>query len=172
MMYFITGGTRSGKSSYAMKLALSKADNPIYVATARIWDSEFAQRIQRHETDRDERWQLIEEEKEVSGVLQTHDRVVLVDCLTLWLTNYFVDSKNDIDFCLQAIKSELTSLAGQTKDLIIISNEIGMGLHADTEVGRKFTDLQGWSNQFVAEMADEVVFMVSGLPMIVKNSDK
>jgi len=172
MFYFVTGGARSGKSRYAMNLALSISDNPIYVATARIWDKEFEARVKRHVTDRDERWQLLEEEKHVSASEIVQDRVVLVDCLTLWLTNYFVDSKNDIDFCLRVIKNELSALQEKSRHLILISNEIGMGLHADTEVGRKFTDLQGWSNQFAAEIADDVTFMVSGLPMAVKSSLK
>lgn len=170
MIYFITGGARSGKSRYAMNLALSMSENPLYVATARIWDKEFEERVKHHVTDRDDRWQLLEEEKNVSASPEIESRVVLVDCLTLWLTNFFVDSKNDIDFCVESIKEELKELSKRSKHLILVSNEIGMGLHADTEVGRKFTDLQGWSNQFATELADEVVFMVSGLPMILKSN--
>ncbi len=172
MIYFITGGARSGKSSYAMNLALSMSENPVYVATARIWDNEFEERVKNHMTDRDDRWQLLEEEKHVSDSPQIESRVVLVDCLTLWLTNFFVDSKNDIDYCLEAIKDELRKISIKSDHLIVISNEIGMGLHADTEVGRKFTDLQGWSNQFMADLADEAIFMVSGLPMVVKSTEK
>ena len=169
MFYFVTGGTRSGKSRYAMDLALSLSDNPIYVATARIWDEDFADRVKRHESDRDDRWQLLEEEKYVSSNKQIEERIVLVDCLTLWLTNFFTDSNSDIDYTLAEIKKELDLLVTKASSVVLISNEIGMGMHADTDIGRKFADLQGWANQYAAQKADEVIFMVSGLPMTVKS---
>lgn len=170
MFYFVTGGTRSGKSRYAMDLALSLSNSPLYVATARIWDDDFAERVKRHESDRDDRWQLLEDEKYVSSNKQIEGRIVLVDCLTLWLTNFFLDSDSDIDFCLTEIKKEIDLLVTKASSVVLISNEIGMGMHADTEVGRKFADLQGWANQYAAQKADEVIFMVSGLPMTVKSS--
>ena len=169
MFYFVTGGTRSGKSRYAMDLALSLSDNPIYVATARIWDEDFADRVKRHESDRDDRWQLLEEEKYVSSNKQIEERIVLVDCLTLWLTNFFTDSNSDIDYTLAEIKKELDLLVTKASSVVLISNEIGMGMHADTDIGRNFADLQGWANQYAAQKADEVIFMVSGLPMTVKS---
>ena len=92
MIYYITGGTRSGKSSYAQKLALSLSDNPVYLATARKWDADFEQRIKRHQEDRDERWENIEEERHPSN-LSLQGRVVVLDCVTLWLTNFFSDAK-------------------------------------------------------------------------------
>ncbi|MEL6559802.1 MAG: bifunctional adenosylcobinamide kinase/adenosylcobinamide-phosphate guanylyltransferase [Bacteroidota bacterium] len=170
MFYFVTGGTRSGKSRYAMDLALSLSDNPMYVATARIWDEDFADRVKRHESDRDDRWQLLEEEKYLSSNKQIEERIVLVDCLTLWITNFFTDSNSDIDYCLAEIKKELDLLVTKASSVVLISNEIGMGMHADTDIGRKFADLQGWANQYAAQKADEVIFMVSGLPMTVKSS--
>ena len=94
--------------------------------------------------------------------------VVVVDCVTLWLTNLFSDYKQDVDKALNFFKSEMDNLKSKDATLIIISNEIGMGLHADTLSGRKFTDLQGWANQYVAELADKVIFMVSGLPITMK----
>jgi adenosylcobinamide kinase/adenosylcobinamide-phosphate guanylyltransferase len=93
---------------------------------------------------------------------------VVVDCITLWLTNFFVDTKNDIDACLEACKQEVDAWTTMNTHFIIISNEIGMGMHADTEIGRKFTDLQGWMNQYIAHKAGKVIFMVSGLPLVVK----
>ncbi len=95
-IHFITGGQRSGKSSYAQKLALELSGNPVYMATSRIWDEGHKQRIKRHQADRGEEWSNIEEEK----VLSRHDlkgRVVLIDCVTLWLTNYFFDNDSSID---------------------------------------------------------------------------
>jgi adenosylcobinamide kinase/adenosylcobinamide-phosphate guanylyltransferase len=164
---FITGGARSGKSRYAQELALQLSQQPVYVATARKWDAEFQQRIQRHQNDRDERWTSIEEEKHISG-LALQDKVVVIDCVTLWLTNFFIDNKYDIDQCLAECKQEIVQLQEQPGTFIIISNEIGMGVHAETEVGRKFTDLQGWMNQYIAALAGKVVFMVSGIPMNIK----
>ena len=164
---FITGGARSGKSRYAQQLALSRSGNPVYVATARIWDAEFKQRVDRHREDRDERWTLLEEEKWISR-LPLAGKVAVIDCITLWITNFFSDRKYDLDACLADCEQEIEGLLRQDTGLIIISNEIGMGLHADTVSGRKFTDLQGWINQSLAAKADEVIFMVSGLPLKIK----
>ena len=166
-MIFITGGARSGKSRYAQELALQKSSHPVYVATAHQWDDEFRQRVQRHKQERDERWTSIEEEKYISR-LPLAGKVAVIDCITLWLTNFFLELKQDIDACLEACKKEIEQLARQDAVLIIISNEIGMGIHADTESGRRFTDLQGWMNQYIAAKADTVIFMVSGIPLTVK----
>jgi adenosylcobinamide kinase/adenosylcobinamide-phosphate guanylyltransferase len=161
---FITGGVRSGKSRYAQEMALSLSNNPVYLATARKWDEDFGERIKRHQHDRDERWTNIEEEKYFSA-LPLDERVVVIDCVTLWLTNFFVDTGNDIEQCLEAVRKEIGSLKERPGTFIIISNEIGMGLHADTVVGRKFADLQGWANQLIAGQADEAIFMVAGRPI-------
>jgi adenosylcobinamide kinase/adenosylcobinamide-phosphate guanylyltransferase len=167
MIYFITGGQRSGKSTYGQKLALELSDNPIYLATSRIWDEDHKARIERHKIDRDEQWTTIEEEK----FLSAHDftnKTVVIDCVTLWLTNFFMDSNNDVDRSLEEAKTELSKLFRQDANFIIISNELGMGLHAETEIGRKFADLQGWMNQFIAAKADKVYLMISGIPVKVK----
>ncbi|HTI08968.1 MAG TPA: bifunctional adenosylcobinamide kinase/adenosylcobinamide-phosphate guanylyltransferase [Puia sp.] len=167
---FITGGARSGKSRYAQELALQWSTSPVYVATARQWDGDFQDRIRRHRQERDGRWSSIEEEKQLSH-LDLRGKVAVIDCVTLWITNFFVDLKNDIDACLDACKKEIDELCRQDATLIIISNEIGMGVHAETEIGRKFTDLQGWINQYIAAKADKVLLMVSGLPLTVKSND-
>ena len=91
-----------------------------------------------------------------------------MDCVTLWLTNFFTDTKYDIDASLQQCKAEIDKLDTATNTFIIISNEIGMGTHAETEIGRKFTDLQGWMNQYIAQKADQVILMVSGIPLPLK----
>jgi adenosylcobinamide kinase / adenosylcobinamide-phosphate guanylyltransferase len=166
-MIFITGGARSGKSRHAQELALQQSSRPIYVATARQWDDEFRQRVDRHRQERDERWTVLEEEKQI-GRLPLEGKVAVIDCVTLWLTNFFVDLKQDIEACLEEGKKEIDELARQDAVLIIISNEIGMGIHADTPSGRQFTDLQGWMNQYIAARADTVIFMVSGIPLTIK----
>ncbi|TKG93693.1 bifunctional adenosylcobinamide kinase/adenosylcobinamide-phosphate guanylyltransferase [Puteibacter caeruleilacunae] len=164
---FITGGQRSGKSSYAQNLALSLSTEPVYLATSRVWDEDHRQRILRHQEDRGPEWTNIEEEKELSK----HDlkgRVVLIDCVTLWLTNYFTDNDSDVEQSLSEAKKEFDKLSQQNCTLIIVSNEIGMGGHGANAIQRKFTDLQGWTNQYIANKADEVYLMVSGIPVKVK----
>jgi adenosylcobinamide kinase/adenosylcobinamide-phosphate guanylyltransferase len=168
MIYLITGGERSGKSSYAQNLALTLSDSPIYIATARKWDSDFQNRIDRHQQERDERWTNIEKEKQLSEIDFT-GKTALVDCVTLWLTNFFVDTKNDVSLSLEEAKAEFEKMAVQENtNLIIVTNEIGMGVHAETHIGRKFTELQGWMNQFLTSKADQVVLMVSGIPVKIK----
>jgi adenosylcobinamide kinase/adenosylcobinamide-phosphate guanylyltransferase len=167
MIYYITGGERSGKSRFAQQLALELTDSPVYIATSRIWDNDFGERVQRHKNERDERWNNVEEEKQLSKIHLT-DKVAVVDCVTLWLTNYFVDTKNNVEESLKQAKTEFDKLSQLETTLIIISNEIGMGVHADTEVGRKFVELQGWMNQYIAAKANKAILMVSGIPLTIK----
>jgi adenosylcobinamide kinase/adenosylcobinamide-phosphate guanylyltransferase len=166
-MILITGGARSGKSRHAQELALQHSGNPLYVATARPFDEDFKQRIRRHQQDRDQRWSTVEEEKHLSR-LDLEGRVVVIDCVTLWLTNVFIDLAFDVDACLEACKKEFDALIRKNALLIFVSNELGMGVHAESEMGRKFTDLQGWMNQYIAAKADTVLLMVSGIPLVVK----
>lgn len=167
MIYYITGGERSGKSSYAQQLAESLSENPYYLATSRVWDNDFKKRVDRHISDRDERWTTIEEEKAINSVIVEKSTVV-IDCVTLWLTNIYTDNKYDVDKSLKEAKKEIDILKTINATIIIISNEIGMGVHASTEMARKFTELQGWTNQYIAKKSDEATFMVSGLPLKLK----
>lgn len=167
MLYYISGGQRSGKSRYAQELALELSDSPVYLATSRIWDDDLKSRIEYHREDRDERWTTFEEEKNISQ-LALDGRVVVMDCVTLWLTNFFTDNGYHVQKSLEEAKAELDKFLQKDFTLIVISNEIGMGLHADTEAGRKFTDLQGWMNQYIARKADKAYLMVSGLPLELK----
>ena len=163
----ITGGARSGKSRYAEELALKLSANPVYVATAHVWDEEFAERVKKHQERRGPEWTNIEEEKHLSR----HDltgRVAVIDCITLWCTNYFFDLQ-EVDTALEALKAEFDKFTANDATYIFVTNEIGMGGVSENAVQRKFTDLQGWMNQYVASMADEVILMVSGIPMKIKN---
>ena len=163
----ITGGARSGKSSKAEALALSLAPDPVYLATARIWDDEFRERVRRHQERRGPQWTNLEEQK----FLSRHDvggRVVLVDCLTLWATNFFYDMEGDTDSALEAVKAEFDRFTAQDATFIFVTNEIGLGGTSQNELQRKFTDLQGWMNQYVAARADEVFLMVSGISVKIK----
>jgi len=168
-MILITGGARSGKSRYAQELALRMSDFPVYVATARCWDNEFRERIERHQQDRGRQWTSLEEEKYISK-LTLQNRVVVIDCITLWLTNFFVDLKQDVPACLEACKKEIDAWQQTSNRYIVVSNEIGMGIHAETAIGRRFTDLQGWINQYIARRAPEVILMVSGIPVCIKKN--
>jgi adenosylcobinamide kinase/adenosylcobinamide-phosphate guanylyltransferase len=164
---YVTGGERSGKSSFAQQQALNFSGSPVYLATAHIWDDDFRARIERHKADRDNRWTTVEEEINLSQ----HDftgKVVLLDCITLWLTNIY--SKNDYDCnrSLMFAKEEWQRLIQQNFTLIVVSNEIGMGGHASGEAQRKFTSLQGWMNQHIAQQAHKAFLMVSGLPLTLK----
>lgn len=163
----VTGGQRSGKSGYASRLALSLAENPVYLATSRIWDDEFRLRVERHQRDRGSEWTNIEEEKYLSRHTLT-GRVVVIDCVTLWGTNFFFDNNSDVELSLSQLKEEFGKFTQQEATFIFVTNELGMGGVAMDEVQRKFTDLQGWLNQYIASLADEVVLMVSGLPLRIK----
>lgn len=164
---FVTGGQRSGKSRYAQSLAESLSDKPVYLATARRWDEDFENRIRRHQADRGEQWQTIEKDKEIS-LLDLSGKTVLLDCITLWLTNIFHDNGYDLNKSVEEAKAEWSKFVDQDFQLIVVSNEIGMCLHAPDEVSRHFTDLQGWINQHIATHADKVVAMISGIPLQLK----
>ncbi len=174
----ITGGQRSGKSLYAERLALSLDDNPVYMATSRIWDEEFRQRVEMHKSRRGQNWENIEEEK----FLSQHDvngKVVVIDCITLWATNFFFDLQADsmksakadamhVENTLNMLKEEFVKFTSQDATFIFVTNEIGSGGISDNHTQRKFTDVEGWINQFIATNADKVILMVSGIPITIK----
>ena len=162
----ITGGQRSGKSRQAEEMALGLSHNPVYLATAHIWDDEFRERVRRHQERRGPQWTNIEEEK----YLSRHDltgRVVVIDCVTLWLTNFFFET-SDVEQTLETAKQEFDRFTGHDATYIFVTNEIGCGGVSENAVQRKFTDLQGWMNQYIASKADEVVLMVSGIAAKIK----
>jgi adenosylcobinamide kinase/adenosylcobinamide-phosphate guanylyltransferase len=163
----VTGGQRSGKSGFAQRTALAMSPNPVYVATAKVWDDEFRERVKRHQAERGSEWTNIEEEMYISR----HDytgRTVVVDCVTLWATNFFFNLDSDTHKALDAAKTEFDKLAQQDATFIIVTNEIGLGGVSADKIQRKFTDLQVWLNQYIAAAADEVYLMVSGIPLKVK----
>ena len=171
----ITGGQRSGKSSKAEELALSLSDHPVYLATAHIWDEEFRERVRRHQERRGPQWTNIEEET----ALSKHDmtgRVVVIDCVTLWLTNILYSEElrvkseefATLNSSLNLAKAEFDKFTETDATYIFVTNEIGSGGVSDNAFQRKFTDLQGWMNQYIAQKADEVILMVSGIPVNIK----
>ena len=145
---------------------MSLSKTPVYVATAHVWDEEFRERVKKHQERRGPEWTNIEEEKELSR----HDltgRVAVIDCITLWCTNYFFQMQ-EVEASLEALKAEFDKFTAHDATYIFVTNEIGMGGVSDNAVQRKFTDLQGWMNQYVASQADEVILMVSGIPVRIK----
>ncbi len=167
---FITGGARSGKSSFAQKQAEMAGKNPVYLATARVWDEDFRCRIERHRKDRGPHWINMEEEKQLSAC-DVEGQTVLLDCITLWLTNIYYDNQFDADRSLEEAIAEWDRFVQKEMTLIVVSNELGMGVHPVEESARKFADLQGWMNQYIASQAAEVYLMISGIPVKIKMSD-
>lgn len=177
----VTGGQRSGKSTYAEKMALDlSGDNKcVYMATAKVWDDEFAKRVALHKQRRGEQWVNIEEEK----FLSKHNvagKVVLIDCVTLWSTNFFFEIStshenesssekgNVVKRSLEAVKDEFDKFTQQDATFVFVTNEIGLSGVSENKIQRQFTDLLGWLNQYIASKADDVYFMVSGIPIKIK----
>lgn len=168
----ILGGARSGKSSFALRLAESCWRRPLYVATAEALDSEMAARIAAHRKARSRRWACAEEPLELADLIARADGkfpgrdVLLVDCLTLWLNNILYREGMK---AFRRRKAELLrAIRTSRKCLVMVSNEVGLGLVPATPEGRRFRDLAGWLNQDLAAAADTVVFVASGLPLVLK----
>lgn len=165
----ILGGARSGKSRRAEAIALSMSEQPIYVATAPMieGDTEWQVRIEHHRTERGAHWKVIEEELNLGAVLEKHavaGNTVLVDCMTLWLSNLFFAGR-DVGSERNALCTLLPKLAGQ---VILVANEIGMGVVPESSEGRAFRDAQGRLNQQLAALAARVEFVAAGLPICLK----
>ena len=170
-MIFITGGARSGKSFFAEKLALKAGKDRVYVATMQALDEEMKERIARHRAVRKgKKWRTVEEPLELLKVLKRDNkkkRVILIDCLTLWVTNMMMKNYSEKEIILAA--ETLADFAKRTETMVIVvSNEVGLGLVPENRLGREFRDIQGRVNQLFASGAKKVFFMVSGLPMKVK----
>jgi len=163
----VLGGARSGKSAYAESL-IEAVGSGTYLATAEAGDAEMAERIRRHRERRGEGWETVEEALDLAGALAGHakpDRPVLVDCLTLWLSNV-MGAGRDVEADCRALTDGLGDLAGP---VVLVSNEVGLGLVPETPIGRAFRDHAGRLNQSIAARADRVVFVAAGLPMVLKN---
>jgi adenosylcobinamide kinase/adenosylcobinamide-phosphate guanylyltransferase len=163
---FLLGGARSGKSRHAEKLATALPAPWTYIATAQSYDDEMAERIAHHRARRGEGWSTLDAPLDLAGALRAvpEGQPVLVDCLTLWLSNHML-AEYDFD----AVSSDLEDvLAVPRGPWFVVSNEVGLGIVPDNPLGRRFRDAQGQLNQRVAAIADRVFFMVAGLPMQVK----
>ena len=163
----VLGGARSGKSAYAESVVRAAGPTALYLATATAGDAEMAERIRHHQDRRGEGWTTVEEPLDLAGTLERlaqPDRPILVDCLTLWLSNLMQDGA-DIDAETARLVAALPSLAGP---VVFVSNEVGLGIVPDNALAREFRDHAGRLNQAVAAAVDAVVFVAAGLPLILK----
>jgi len=165
----LIGGARSGKSRMGQRIASTLTPRPVYLATSRRWDDEHSARIERHRACRGPEWITIEETLELSKVTAEYP-VILVDCVTLWLANVFEKVGYDLDQALLEAQTEIEICLAQSKTWIWVSNEIGQGVHASTESARRFVDLQGFANQYLASKVDTVAVLVAGIPLVVKGT--
>jgi len=164
----VLGGARSGKTSFAERLAMRSGSRPAYLATAQALDAEMRDRVQSHQQQRQGRFATIEEPLELAAAILTaaksHD-VILVDCLTLWITNLLIADRN-----VAAAVEELLVTLGNLKAarVVLVSNEVGLGIVPDNAMARMFRDLAGSAHQRLADICDDVYFVVAGLPMVLK----
>lgn len=169
-LILVTGGVRSGKSNYAQHLAKSFKSEVIYIATAEALDSDMKERIRRHKKSRDKSWVTIEEPIDVLGAvkkLSARRRVVLLDCLTLFISNLILKGLSDKAIYTE-VRSILKGLRLKSDAAIIVTNEVGSGIVPDSKLGRRFRDLQGRVNQIISGEADSVYLLVSGIQIKIK----
>jgi len=169
-IYFITGGARSGKSAFAEKLAGDIPGKRAYLATAQALDAEMVARIEHHRLRRGSAWDTYEEPLAITELLKKLSgryEVVLLDCLTLWLSNIMArtGSNDEISARVDELTSGLRDFAGAC---IVVSNEVGLGIVPDNPLARRFRDLAGMTNQKIARTADEAYLLTSGIPMKIK----
>jgi len=197
---FITGGARSGKSRFAELLAAHAKRPVIYIATAQIWDEEMAHRVKKHQQQRPSAWRLIEEPLNIRDTLiqlKDEEGIILLDCVTLWLTNLLLAEQaqpdtpscptgeeftlnpqsemdsfsNEVEPKILKIVKEVARLAHEIKpQVIFVSNEVGQGIVPESPLSRAYRDLAGRSNQILAHSADQVYMVVAGLPIEIKQS--
>lgn len=163
----VIGGTRSGKSAYARALAEASLLKPVMLATAEAGDAEMAERIERHRCERGPRWMTLEEPLELAAALRrcaAPDRLVVVDCATLWLSNLLIANR-DPEAEERALEREIAGLNGPA---LFVTNEVGCGLVPATALGRVFRDAQGRLNQMLAKSCEAVVQVTAGLPLQIK----
>jgi len=179
LITFVLGGARSGKSRFALEKASVCKGKKIYIATAQAIDDEMKERIEKHKEERSEEWATLEEPLNITTLISDIHRsydVILLDCLTLWLSNLLLDGE-DIEVEIASLIDALRitpACAGATADrhhasrIFIVSNEVGLGIVPDNALSRRFRDLSGYLNQKMAAIADEVYLITAGIPVKIK----
>lgn len=167
-LYFVTGGAASGKSTFAETLVRGTGKPKIYVATMQPYDDEMRTKLTKHQSDRGDDWTTIEAPIDVVTILENAQPtdVILLDCVTLWLTNVLL-ADHDVDAACGELVNALVTCPC---DVVVVSNEVGMGIVPDNAISRKFRNMQGKINQMIAARADTVVTVISGLPLVLKGS--
>lgn len=168
MKTLILGGARSGKSGLAQRRAQATGRSVTLIATAQALDAEMAERIARHQADRPPSWRTVEEPLALAAALKAEcatDRCVIVDCLTLWLTNLLLDSEARLAAETTALLNTLPDLPGE---ILLVANETGLGVVPADVLSRRYVDVAGWLHQSLAEACDRVVLTVAGLPVALK----
>ena len=175
MKTLITGGCRSGKSQYALKIASKLSGSKVFIATAEARDNEMRNRIKKHQKERGPEWLTVEEPLNLSNVLREEEKrqtkIIVLDCITLWISNLLLMPLSS-EKIFRRVDEVLNYCIQSKMKLIFITNEVGAGIVPESELGRQFRDLAGIVNQKFASHFDEVVNMVSGIPMVIKNSVK
>jgi adenosylcobinamide kinase/adenosylcobinamide-phosphate guanylyltransferase len=164
---FVLGGARSGKSRYAQLRAESLTGDLVYIATAQAFDAEMEERITRHRADRGPRWSTLDVPLDLPAAILANaapGRVLLVDCLTLWTSNLMF-AERDLDAETEALATAVTQAAGP---VLLVANEVGLGIVPDNPLARRFRDAAGRINQAIAAAAEEVQFIAAGLPLRLK----
>jgi len=173
MIELVLGGARSGKSRYAEQQAINSGKQVVYIATAEAGDDEMQQRINLHRQARPQEWSTVEEPIRLAETIQKYDKqdcYLLIDCLTLWLSNLLFDKKGELQ---QAVFEKQTTklfevLSNFSGQIILVSNELGSGLVAMDKMTRRFVDEAGFLNQKIASLSDKVVLVTAGLPQVLK----
>ncbi len=168
----ITGGCRSGKSRFALDYANRRFSKKLYLATAGVLDEEMVLRVENHRKARGPEWQTVEEQVAVVDRISEYGdkaEVILLDCLTLWLSNLLLSWDNESKI-MEEVERLTKTIKESPATLIAVTNEVGMGIVPADPLGRRFRDLSGLANQKMAEAADTVIFMVSGIPLFLKGA--
>ncbi len=169
----VIGGCRSGKSGHALVKGEAVAGkNNLFLATCAPQDEEMVKRVQRHQLERGDQWQTIEAPLDLVGLLAEHGPrcdVMLIDCLTLWVTNLLMAHEED-DHIIQQMKALQDAISAPPCPVILVTNEVGTGIVPENSLARRFRDLTGWCNQKLAAVCDEVVWMVAGIPVTIKSN--
>lgn len=163
----VLGGARSGKSEFAEKLTLNSSSKPVYLATGRAFDEEMSERISIHRDRRGEAWETIEEPLALADTLLQNDfegRTILVDCLTLWVTNLMMANADVKRECAHLV----STLDKISTPVVFVSNEVGLGIVPENQMSREFRDLAGHVNQKIAKACDEAYFVAAGMPLKLK----
>lgn len=170
---FITGGCRSGKSRFALNYGNQHFSKKLYLATCEVLDEEMACRVENHKKMRGPEWQTIEEPLEVVQKIRQYGNeveVILLDCITLWLSNLLMKWDDD-GRAMEEVGKLIEAFKESQASFIFVSNEVGMGIVPADLLSRRFRDIAGWANQKMAESVDTVIFMVSGIPVFLKGKE-